>query len=73
MPIKRLSTANRQAIFAALVAAQDKRTMTIEQSRLHIRAKFDISDYQLRAIEIEGVNFEWPPLGEVIQPVLAQP
>ncbi len=51
----------RKAIFLALVEAQDGK-MSVVQSRKEIAGQFGISDRQLRRIEEEGVEGDWPPL-----------
>ena len=57
-----LSEPLRKEIFLALVEAQDHE-MSVEQSRKHITEKFGISVHQLRTIEREGIEQQWPPLG----------
>lgn len=57
-----LSEPVRKEIFSALVDAQDHE-MSVEQSRKVITEKFGISDSQLRKIEREGIEQQWPPLG----------
>jgi hypothetical protein len=51
----------RREIFQALVDAQD-RAMTVAQSRKLIAERFAVSEDQIRQIEREGLNGEWPPL-----------
>jgi hypothetical protein len=51
----------RKEIFAALVDAQDQE-MGVPQSRKAIAERFGLSDAQLRQIEREGVDEQWPPL-----------
>ena len=58
-----LPAAERKAIFLALVEAQDAR-MGVGQSRKEIARRFGISDRQLGRIEEEGIDAEWPPLGQ---------
>ncbi len=48
-------------IFAALVGAQDH-DMNVLQSRTLVMKRFGLSEHQLRQIEREGVDNEWPPL-----------
>jgi len=69
MPAKRLTTQQRQEIFHALVTTQDLGLMTVAQSRQHIMKQFDITDAQLRQIEEEGLDKEWPPLDKAAQTV----
>ena len=60
--ITSLSLEQRQEIFLALVEAQDSR-MTVAQSRKAMVERFGLSEHQVRRIEQEGVDGEWPPLG----------
>ncbi|MCS6850231.1 MAG: hypothetical protein NZ700_03560 [Gemmataceae bacterium] len=69
MAAKRLTLQQRRDIFRALVATQDLGIMTVSQSRQHVSKQFDISDAQLRQIEEEGLEKEWPPLDEAAQKV----
>ncbi len=70
MRTKRLTTQQRQEIFQTLVATQDLGEMTVSQSVQHVVKQFDITEAQLRQIEDEGIDKEWPPLDEVVQPAL---
>ena len=58
---KPLSLEERKAIFLALVEAQDGE-MGVVKSRKAIAERFAISDRQVRRIEQEGLDGEWPPL-----------
>jgi DNA-directed RNA polymerase sigma subunit (sigma70/sigma32) len=69
MRAKRLTTQQRQEIFHALVTTQDLGLMTVSQSLQHVMKQFDITEAQLRQIEDEGIDKEWPPLNEAVQPV----
>jgi hypothetical protein len=51
----------RKEIFQALVEAQDQH-MSVAQSRRLIARRFGVSENQIRDIEREGLNGEWPPL-----------
>jgi hypothetical protein len=51
----------RQEIFRALVEAQDH-DMTVAVSRSTVGERFGISNDQLRQIEREGLDRQWPPL-----------
>lgn len=53
----------RKEIFAALVEAQDQ-DMGVPQSRKVIAERFGLTDAQIRQIEREGVDQQWPPLSE---------
>jgi hypothetical protein len=54
--------AERMKIFQALVEAQD-RGMAVVQSRKTIAEQFRIGEEQVRRIEQEGLEGNWPPLG----------
>jgi len=69
MPAKRLTIQERREIFHALVTTQDMGLMTVPQSREHVSKQYDITDAQLRQIEDEGLEKEWPPLNEAVQEV----
>ncbi len=69
MSAKRLTIQQRKDIFSALVAAQDTGEMTIRQSVEKIAKDFEITEAQLRQIEEEGVEKEWPPLDEAAQTI----
>jgi hypothetical protein len=69
MPAKRLTIQERKEIFHALVSTQDLGLMTVAQSLQHIMKQFDITETQLRQIEDEGIEKEWPPLNEAAHPI----
>jgi hypothetical protein len=56
-----LSQDQRKEIFLALVEAQDS-DMTIPQSRQVVAKRFGIDERQVRQIEREGLDGNWPPL-----------
>ena len=58
-----LSELVRKEIFSALVEAQDQE-MPVAQSRREIARRFSISEEELRAIEREGLDNNWPPFEE---------
>ena len=62
MAAKRLTIQERKEIFHALVTTQDLGLMTVAQSLQHIMKQYDITEAQLRQIEDEGIEKEWPPL-----------
>ncbi len=64
MRAKRLTLQQRREIFSTLVATQDQGLMSVSESRKHIIDQFKITDAQLRQIEEEGLDKEWPPLNE---------
>jgi hypothetical protein len=59
---KSLSLEQRKQVFLALVEAQDSR-MTVPESRKVVAERFELTDEQVRKIEQEGLDGEWPPLG----------
>ncbi len=56
-----LPESRRKEIFLALVEAQDGE-MTVGQSRELIARQFDLSVVEVRQIEREGLDGQWPPL-----------
>jgi hypothetical protein len=58
---KPLSQAERMDIFLAVVQAQDDR-MTVLQARKVVAGRFGVSEQQVRQIEQEGLDNNWPPL-----------
>lgn len=67
MPTKRLTVQERKDIFLALVNAQDGGAVSVAESRQKISKDYEITDSQLRQIEEEGLEKEWPPLDEAVQ------
>jgi hypothetical protein len=57
-----LSEPERKEIFLALVDAQDG-GMSFEQSWKFVTERFNITKDQLKRIEREGIDQQWPPLG----------
>jgi hypothetical protein len=57
---RHLSEPIRKEIFSALVDAQDQE-MPVVESRREIARRFDISEEELREIEREGLDNDWPP------------
>ena len=51
----------RKEIFAALVEAQDA-GMSVPESRKKIAERFEVTEEQVRQLEREGMENEWPPL-----------
>jgi hypothetical protein len=51
----------RKEIFLALVETQD-RAVGVPRSRKIVAERFGISEHQVRQIEQEGLDEEWPPL-----------
>jgi hypothetical protein len=56
-----LSEERRREIFLALVDAQDNE-MSVADSRKAIAERFGLSEAQVRQIEREGLDNDWPPL-----------
>lgn len=63
MRADRLTLKQRQTIFRELVDLQDTRQVTIEDSLRRISEEYGITEVQLRKIQDEGIDAEWPPLG----------
>ena len=61
MAHEELPEADRRAIFLALVEAQDGDAGVVK-SRKEVAKRFAISDRDIRKIEQEGIDAEWPPL-----------
>jgi hypothetical protein len=51
----------RKEIFLALVDTQDQK-VGVTQSRTAIAERFGVSEGQVRQIEREGIERQWPPL-----------
>jgi hypothetical protein len=48
-------------VFRALVEAQDGE-LSVAQSREMVSRRFDLSEMEVRMIEREGLDRQWPPL-----------
>jgi len=68
MRAKRLTVQQRRDIFRDLVASQDL-GMGVRRSYEVITERFEITEDQLRQIEQEGLDKQWPPLDEAMQEV----
>jgi hypothetical protein len=68
MRAKRLNVQQRKDIFRSLVTTQDLGSMTVSDSLRHVSQQYQITESQLRQIEEEGIDKEWPPLDDIIQP-----
>jgi hypothetical protein len=62
---RRLTTEEKKEIFSHLVATQDAGE-SVRKSYETVTEQFDISEEQLKAIEQEGSDNDWPPLGEPV-------
>ena len=69
MRAKRLTVQQRKEIFRTLVTTQDLGLMTVTDSMRHVTEQYQITEAQLRQIQDEGIEKEWPPLDEAVQPV----
>jgi transcription elongation GreA/GreB family factor len=67
MTVKRLTVQQRKEIFRALVDSQDSGALSVAESRQQVTKQYEITDAQLRQIEDEGLEKEWPPLDEAVQ------
>ena len=56
-----LSKSRRKEIFRALVDAQDQ-AVGVARSRTLVAERFGVSEQQVRDIESEGLEGQWPPL-----------
>jgi hypothetical protein len=56
-----LSLEERMQVFLALVEAQDGQ-MAVAQSRKAVAERFGVTEQQVRRIEREGLDENWPPL-----------
>ena len=63
MATRTLTTEQRKAIFLNLVEEQDK-LCNVRKSYENVTERFDITEAELRRIEEEGLEKEWPPLCE---------
>ena len=60
---KFMPLAERKAVFLALVQAQDAGA-NVARSRKETAERFAITERQMQRIEQEGIDGEWPPLGQ---------
>jgi hypothetical protein len=51
----------RKEIFRVLVESQDRK-MLVAESRKYVMQQFGVSEGQVRLIEREGMDSQWPPL-----------
>jgi hypothetical protein len=58
---EQLSEDRRKELFLALVDAQDHE-ISVAQSRMLMAERFGVDESQVRQIEREGVELQWPPL-----------
>lgn len=58
---KKLTLDQRRRVFRELVTAQDAQ-VGVTASRQQVMTEFGLEEDQLKAIEEEGIDKEWPPL-----------
>jgi hypothetical protein len=58
-----LTEDRRRAVFAAVVAAQD-RGLPVAESRRLVADEFGVTPEQVKAVESDGIRGRWPPLGD---------
>ncbi len=63
MSLKRLTPQQKMDIFQELVETQDS-VKNVRKSYEVITEKFEINEDQLKAIEDEGLDKQWPPLAD---------
>lgn len=61
MSHRTLTTEQRKAVFLALVEEQDA-LGDVPGSRRAVAERFDLTESEVRSIEEEGLQKEWPPL-----------
>ena len=64
MRSKRLTVGQKKEIFNALVVIQDQGGLSVTDSKKRIMEQFHVTENQLRQIQDEGIEKEWPPLDE---------
>lgn len=57
----RITVDRRRAIFRAVVEAQDG-GQSVSASRADAAKRFEVSEVEVKAIEQEGLEKNWPPL-----------
>jgi len=58
---EQLTEDRRKELFLALVEAQDQK-IAVPKSRKLVVERFGVSESQVRRIEREGLECQWPPL-----------
>ena len=64
MRSKRLTVGQKKEIFKALVVIQDQGDLSVTDSKKRIMEQFHVTENQLKQIQDEGIEKEWPPLDE---------
>lgn len=67
MRADRMTLKQRQTIFKTLVDLQDRQQMSIPDTIRNVGEQFGITELQVRHIQDEGIEAEWPPLNQVKQ------
>jgi hypothetical protein len=57
----RIPVGRRREAFRALVESQD-RGSSIPDSRREVGERYDLTEVEVRAVEREGIDHDWPPL-----------
>jgi hypothetical protein len=68
MRAKRLTLQQRQELFHELVTNQDM-GMSVAESRQQMSQQYEITEDDVKKIEDEGIEKEWPPLNEAAHPI----
>ncbi|MFQ3651032.1 MAG: hypothetical protein SNJ75_11915 [Gemmataceae bacterium] len=66
MQVKRLTIKQKKEIFKALVELQDRNQLKVSETIQQVAAQFGISEKEVRKIEDEGIEREWPPLEQAL-------
>ncbi|MGL4551966.1 MAG: hypothetical protein ACRC33_12375 [Gemmataceae bacterium] len=66
MQVKRLTVKQKKEIFKALVELQDLHQVTVVDSIKRVAEQFGITEKELRKIQEEGIEREWPPLEQAV-------
>lgn len=69
MRSKRLTVGQKKDIFRALVTLQDQGDLSVPDSMKQVCEQFHITERQLRQLQDEGIEKEWPPLDEELAEV----
>lgn len=64
MRSKRLTVGQKKEIFNALVVIQDQGELSVTDSKKRVMEQFHVTENQLKQIQDEGIEKEWPPLDE---------
>jgi hypothetical protein len=60
-PNDSITLENRRAIFLSVVESQD-RGVPVAKARIEVAQLFGIAENDVKAIEQEGLDNQWPPL-----------